>query len=790
MPILGQVQLLRLLGGGQPGSILTLAADPTTTPTPSLLCQVGVFEGKVFLHLSASSDTTWLNLSDLTAMANLTAEQVAALLVLLEDGEALAALAAAAEALEGLAAEKGALDGLLASTVLAQLGSDYWAGINVGNGPLAWYEDHDYYDLPNGRGNRLILDIKMPGSEAFVPTPGRVVADLSSVTSEDPDEQADAIRVILQGLIEALTDWTGHSSEHGDYHDAVTKFRGIRIGYYPDEDGHSSLSHCPIVPSLQPDLVTRGGDGAGSGHGSYALIGDGLSRLTRLSADNITALLALLASAPGESGTVARIGSTAIRVARIRVPLAQLKNPSYVDESEIGDVAVNLGNLGAPIAEILEGRLILITECGGLPEGSTAGFFLGGTASGDAAGLVKLLDGLPSSTARDVRGGNGTDPRNVDPNNIWLHLDLSVGAISDLTSGEVLVLVSYLGPTGTAIARTGSLFAPKSNARCLLLDNGKVLATGGFDDNGDDETVSAVCGLYDAGARFWTATGSMGTPREFHTLTKLPDGKVLATGGYATYAVPLGTAEIYDPATGLWTATTGPMGSARAFHTATLLDNGLVLIAGGSADGETALDTAELFDPATGLFSSGFGGLPAPRQFHTATLLTNGKVLLAGGDNGIVNQSTTVLYDPDSSTFAASIGMTVPRGVHSATRLADGRVLLAGGNNGISTEASAEIINADAGATFPVLPMAAPRRSHGACLLADGRVLVTGGFSGANELATAEIFNPSTGQWTPVGNLSSPRDLCIAVAISPNALIVGGSDADANALATCDLYTP
>ena len=66
-----------------------------------------------------------------------------------------------------------------------------------------------------------------------------------------------------------------------------------------------------------------------------------------------------------------------------------------------------------------------------------------------------------------------------------------------------------------------------------------------------------------AGAPFeFEETGSLATARYYHTATLLPNGKVLVAGGLNFPVNPLASAELYDPASGTWTAT-GSLGTAR-----------------------------------------------------------------------------------------------------------------------------------------------------------------------------------------------------------------------------------
>ena len=135
-----------------------------------------------------------------------------------------------------------------------------------------------------------------------------------------------------------------------------------------------------------------------------------------------------------------------------------------------------------------------------------------------------------------------------------------------------------------------------------LLMNGKVLLTGGNTDGGNVNLAE----LYDPATDKIGFTGRMATPRDGHTANLLPDGTVLIAGGAAgfnanTNRTPaISSAELYDPATGRFSAT-GNMTSLRFGHAAVVLNNGRVLITGGSrgdsSTSVTGMSSVELYTP-------------------------------------------------------------------------------------------------------------------------------------------------------------------------------------------------
>lgn len=274
-------------------------------------------------------------------------------------------------------------------------------------------------------------------------------------------------------------------------------------------------------------------------------------------------------------------------------------------------------------------------------------------------------------------------------------------------------------------------FSPASAAGRLfhtatLLPSGKVLLVGGeTDSSGGSPTPTAE--LYDPLTGTSQPTGSMTAARESHTATLLNDGRVLVTGGAVPQGIgwaPLSTAEIYDPVTGVFTST-GDMPIARGGHTATLLPSGKVLITGGTTSATTGgTASAELYDPATGSFAP-TGSMAGARVDHTATLLADGRVLVTGGYGP--EASTAELYDPATGLFTPTGSMALPRAYHTATLLPNDTVLVAGGLTTDSDTASAEIYDPATGLFTPTGSMEVGRFWHTATLLPDGSVLVIGG---------------------------------------------------------------
>ncbi len=298
----------------------------------------------------------------------------------------------------------------------------------------------------------------------------------------------------------------------------------------------------------------------------------------------------------------------------------------------------------------------------------------------------------------------------------------------------------------------------------------------------------------------WNLTSSLFRARAGHTATLLPNGKTLVAGGYNDAGPPLNTEELYDPATGTWRRA-GQLNSIRSGHTATLLPNGKVLVAGGDTLfyplvvplPVRVLNSAELYDPATGVWSI-TGALITGRSGHTATLLPNGKVLVTGGFNSFssdgVDLDSAELYDPATGRWSLTGNLTTARTWHTATLLPSGQVLVVGLRCcGSPARKSAELYDPVTGTWSSAGQLNIGNTGRvTATLLSNGKVLATDGSEGP---ATAELYDPSTGMWSVTGNLNAPRH-CSTATLLPNGQVLAAQvlTDETGVYASTELYDP
>ncbi|GLZ39048.1 galactose oxidase-like domain-containing protein [Actinokineospora sp. NBRC 105648] len=181
-----------------------------------------------------------------------------------------------------------------------------------------------------------------------------------------------------------------------------------------------------------------------------------------------------------------------------------------------------------------------------------------------------------------------------------------------------------------------------------LAPNGKVFTMGPSED---------VSYWLDVNNQTWTPVGASGVVNGSSTMYR--PGKILYSGGSATVsdgAPSRATTAVIDltAPTAAWRQT-APMNVARDFHTLTTMADGKVLAVGGAPSSDqsklaTGILAAEIWDPATEQWTTA-ASMAVPRQYHqTALLMPDGRVLVAGGGHHISatvpGQFSAQIYSP------------------------------------------------------------------------------------------------------------------------------------------------
>jgi hypothetical protein len=332
----------------------------------------------------------------------------------------------------------------------------------------------------------------------------------------------------------------------------------------------------------------------------------------------------------------------------------------------------------------------------------------------------------------------------------------------ELLNGNVLVAGGFDGSIANFIFADAEIYnwqtgtwtpiASMNTARAasvgLRLEDGRVMVIGGADENFN---FLASAEIYDPRNNTWSLTAPMNEAHfEDFTAVLLPGRKVLVAGGFGPTAA-LNSAEIYDEATGTWTPT-GSMNVARGEFPTVVLHDGRVLAVGGCGgvceSAQDGIAAAEIYDPATGIWTL-TGSMSTARSDLAAVGLQDGRVLAAGGHTGdeeLPRYASAEIFDPQRGQWTPTGDMTIGRSEaeYASVLLPDGRVLVPGGHTAFQTPvSSADLYDPRTGTWTAAGFMSVVRAGHSSIMLRDNRgVLVMGGLGADDNTATAsaDIF--------------------------------------------------
>ena len=248
---------------------------------------------------------------------------------------------------------------------------------------------------------------------------------------------------------------------------------------------------------------------------------------------------------------------------------------------------------------------------------------------------------------------------------------LVMGGSNGVALGALSEVEVYSPATGTwrEVAR---MAVARNDPAAVLLADGRVLVAGGTDV---DQRPLRSAEVFDPETGTWGFVAPPGFVRGgAQTAVLLDTGKVLFVSGLQS--------ELYDPVTGLWEKAGlagGAAGTHRLAHSVTLLPDGRVLVVGGTT--ARAASTAEVYSPQTGTWTL-VSAPQVPREHHATVVLPDGAVLVMGGEHYTTGALASVeRFDPRTETWSSEPALEEPREKLGALALVDGAVLVMGGGN-------------------------------------------------------------------------------------------------------------
>ena len=285
---------------------------------------------------------------------------------------------------------------------------------------------------------------------------------------------------------------------------------------------------------------------------------------------------------------------------------------------------------------------------------------------------------------------------------------------------------------------------------------------------------------------------------ECGAMEPLTDGRILVVGGHAKGAKGINNILLFNPATLTWTPQpSSPQG--RYYPTATRLPDGRVLISGGFTNNGTMNPDMEVYTPPPAGSSVGtlvkVGGPHPSGLYPHQWVLPNGKVLeVTSRSTSILDTSTwtwTNYSRPNTNHGSGEAAVLVPGSTSGSTK-----VMLLGGKLSTGATAAAETFDAanpTAGWTN-VASMPQARTHMSPVLLPDGTLMADAGNSSGNyngPIYTSLSYSFGANTWTTLAAQAKRRAYHSAAVLLPDGRVLSSGDTgNGGGLNTMEIYSP
>jgi hypothetical protein len=454
---------------------------------------------------------------------------------------------------------------------------------------------------------------------------------------------------------------------------------------------------------------------------------------------------------------------------------------------------------GQPEANVLVGGANRTAEGSAVPANTWT--HLAGTYDGATVRLF-VNGALVSSVAAAGSMPASAGPLRIGGNSLWGEFFL--GKIDEvrvynraLTPSEIAVDMTTPISSGTSQPNPLGQWSevlpwPIVAVHMTLLPTGDVLAWDGGDFGRDAYLWHPASGTF-----FPVRSGASNLFCAGHAV--LPDGRLIAAGGHTAAYVGITDVNVFDPANATWSVA-APMSYARWYPTTTVLPDGRLVTVSGDIDcqGCTA-EIPEVYDPATGAWTALTAAPLSVPLYPHMFVLPDGRVLVAGAAGGPV---PTRILDVDTQTWTTVASAPLDAG--SSAMYLPGKVIRSGSSSVVapgfvSAVADTHVLDMTQPSPGwrPTAPMAIARTQHTLTLLPDGTVLATGGsrnsdvFDLGSAALEAELWSPVTETWSRMAPMTVPRHYHSTALLLPDGrVLVAGSGREGVDRFDAEIFSP